>query len=67
MDRCDCGSYAINIEKDTGNRCDVCHYKYDAERFIKFANYLVSERTDEDDNIVACNTVDELRAAVDSL
>lgn len=67
MKRCDCGSYAINIERLTGDRCDVCHYKYDAERFIKLANYFISERTDSDDNIVACNTVDELRNAVDGL
>ena len=26
MKRCDCGSYAINIEKG-GDNCDVCHYK----------------------------------------
>ncbi len=26
MKRCNCGSYAINIEKG-GDNCDVCHYK----------------------------------------
>jgi hypothetical protein len=38
MKQCKCGSYAINIERDSGENCEVCHYRIyhlrDLERLL---------------------------------
>ena len=31
MERCNCGSYALNISPESG-LCDVCHFKHRAEK-----------------------------------
>lgn len=67
MNRCKCGSYAINIEGSNGENCDVCHYKYDALRYKKLTAYFLSSRTDKDDELVACNTQRDLDDVVDGL
>lgn len=49
MKKCKCGSYAVNIERFTGDNCDVCHYKNKADALaieiekFKCANKLLKE------------------------
>ncbi len=51
--------YAVKLASDCTEQS--------AKRYEKLTEYFLSERTDMDDAIVACDTQDELDAVVDEL
>lgn len=44
MKKCKCGSFAVNIERLTGENCDVCHYKNQVETLRTENAKLIAER-----------------------
>jgi uncharacterized coiled-coil DUF342 family protein len=48
-------------------KAEIDELQTDAERYKTLAAYLVSANINRDDDIVACNTVDELSAVLDSM
>lgn len=59
MKKCKCGSFAVNIERLTGENCDVCHYKNQVETLRTENAKLIAERDMYKNNCVAyeCNCV----------
>lgn len=51
MKRCECGSYAINIERLYGDNCDVCHYKNRAIKLESMLRFLVDNDSINDSSI----------------
>jgi len=49
--KCDCGSYAINIERLTGDNCDVCHYKKRVIKLEKMLRFLVDNDSMNDSTL----------------
>jgi hypothetical protein len=42
MIKCECGSYAINIEdQKQGSHCDVCHWRLKYEQLLKVLDDIV--------------------------
>lgn len=51
MKRCDCGSYAINIERLAGDNCDVCHYKNRVVKLEEMLRFLVENDSINDPSL----------------
>jgi len=55
MEKCKCGSYAVNIERNKENpSCDVCHWRLRAEALLEVAKMAVESQgwsgSDPDEN-----------------